>query len=233
MKHEVKVTKWISGAVTWFATVFPGPWGALLTTVLGAGLAGLLIFEKWLQNPIVHTAVFFFVVWLWTIIGLVWLARQKPNDSKLLRYGLVFEGIIPFYDPNQNDDCLAFGLAFRNFSPSPIRYFLEEYDVRIETRTLPKKYSKNSITTFLARGAQRHSTAFSFKRDHIDEFIGKRVTGTLEFSIIYGDADREPVRRLRMSFTLILGLPSPNGGPDSPIVLGFAAPIESESDTPI
>ena len=240
-KPSGKALSWLFTASAWVSSVLPGAWGAVITS---AGAMLLLLLRDGVRifaDPTFLGAVFLFTMFLWTYIGLAWLITRKPRDVRALRYGVTFEGILPNFTPHNSEFALSFTLQFRNFSPSPLKYSVEEFSVQIETRALPSRYQKNSLQAVLSRGAARASGAIPFRIDHIREFMGKRVDGNLDFSIIYGDADRDYVRRLKMSHHLTLEFPNipdlaavPNQG-IIPLMfpLGFAANILSESDEPI
>jgi hypothetical protein len=196
------------------------------------GNSGIYRCAYLLENPAVHAIGFTFLGILWTWIALVILASRRPNDAKLLRYGITFEGVFPNLSPNNAEHLLQIGVALRNFTQVPLRYTIEVFDVHIESRTLPK-YKKDALSAVLSRGAQRISSNISFKHDHLKEFLGKRVEGTMELHLRYGDADKSPVRRLKMSFGLVLEFPLlPPAGGQVP-TFGFTAGIIDESDEPI
>jgi hypothetical protein len=239
-----KSLKALSRAVVasgWASSVFATWWGAMITSVGTVLLLVLAAGARILTDPSFLGAAFIGTLVLWTYIGLVWLITRRPGDIKALRYGITFEGVTPTFNPTNHDGALSFALLIRNFSPVPLRYFVEEFDVYIDTRTLPTRYEKNSLQGILSRGAIRQSTAIPFKLEHIREFMGKRVEGTLDFSITYGDADKIPVRRLRMSTKLVLefpNIPDLTSFPAQGILpmmfpLGFIAAIATESDEPL
>lgn len=182
------------------------------------------------ENPRVHTAILIFLTVFWTSIGVVYLFdRRKPRVIKPehdYRYGLTFEGIVPLYDPNNEDGALQFSLQFRNFSSGPIRYTVESFDIRIDTRSLPK-LKKGALTSFLPRGGARNSSQLPFKKSAIQEFIGKTTEGTVDFEVSYGHPELPPVRFLKMSLRIVLVM-AENPHPS----LGFNAIILEESDEP-
>jgi hypothetical protein len=236
MAKRRKTLSWFVAAAGWFATVAPTVWAAMIASAGGVILLLLTAGARVFANRSFVGASLIFVLLLWTYIGLVWLITRKPRDWRTLRYGITFEGIQPNFDPRSEEGGLSLAVVVRNFSPAPIRYFIEEIDVHIGTRTLPSRYRKNSLQGILARGAARASTPIPFKLEHVREFVGKRVEGTLDFSIIYGDADKKPVRRLRMSHRLYLELPDiseDSAAARLPPVIRFTASILEESDEPI
>ena len=244
MFRTMKPSKTVSQLVAasgWLSSVLPGVWAAMLTSAGGTLLLLLTTGAKFVTNAEFIGAVFFFTLMLWTYIGIVWLATRKPRDVKALRHGITFEGINPAFNPNNPDVALQFALMFRNYNPVPIRFIVEEFDVRIGTRVLPAKYQKNSLQTVLARGAGRSSAFIPFKFEHLQEFMGKQVEGTLDFCVQYGDADKQPVRKLRMSIQLFLVFPSipetlpnvSNGILQMMFPLGFGSNILAETDDPL
>jgi hypothetical protein len=86
---------------------------------------------------------------------------------------------------------------------------------------------RGGISSLLPRGAGRRSGTVPFKRETVKDFAGKRVEGTVTFSVVYGHPDREPVRRLRMVLAVILAFDE-NGH-----YKGGNHVITEESDTPI
>jgi hypothetical protein len=231
----VKVPKqlgWLASAIGWLATVLTTPWAIVVGSIIATIVAALTTGLVWLEKPSVHAVAFTFVVVLWTWIALVLLATRKQKDAKLLRYGITFEGVVPNLAPNSTEHLLQIGVALRNFTQAPLKYTIEVFDVQIDSRTLPK-YKKDSLSAVLSRGAQRISSNISFKYDHLKEFLGKRVEGTMELHLRYGDADKTPVRRLKMSFSLILEFPVLPPVDGQIPNFGFSAAIIDESDEPL
>ena len=232
---------WIISASGWLSSVFPTVWAAVITAIGSEILLGLAAGAQAFSNPKVLGFVFLGALFFWTYIGAVWLITRKPSDMKLLRYGLTFEGITPLLDLSNENGALAFSLMFRNYSSVPIIYVIERLDVQIETRTLPSRYIAGMLKGVLSKGAVRIGTPVPFRYDHIKEFMGRQVQGTIDFSVVYGDADRKPIRRLSMSLALTLWFPA--APPQSLIQskgvfpltfpLGFSASVISESDQPI
>jgi hypothetical protein len=242
MPNSPKPIKAFVVAAGWLASVFPTVWAAVLTALGSVVLLLLTEGAKLLSNPEFLGAALLFVLVLWSYIALVWLWTRKPRDVVALRHGITFEGVTATFNPATPEAALSFALNIRNFCPVPIRYYVESFDVKIETRTLPKKYESRSLQGFLSRGAGRVSSAVPFTFDHIKEFLGRRLDGSLDFSIIYGDADRQPVRRLTMSIQLFLQFPAlPTPLPMLPnasiaqgmFPLGFGHNIQSENDEPM
>jgi hypothetical protein len=66
------------------------------------------------------------------------------------------------------------GIQLRNYS-GPLRYVIEEFDVRIGNRALPR-VKKGHLTSIMSRGAGRTSTNVPFRKDDIN-FLGKRTNG--------------------------------------------------------
>jgi hypothetical protein len=188
--------------------------------------------EDWatafVTKPSTQTFLIVFLALLWTSIGLVVLAdRRKPREVRATqdyRYGLTFEGVVPLYNPTENEGTLALGITLRNYSSGPIRYDIDSLDLRIGTRSLPK-VEKGILYGHMARGAGRTSMPAAFNKSDIAEFMGKRPTGTLEVSILYGHPEHPPVRRLRIIFDLLFVFSETN--------LGFSANIKEEKDEPL
>jgi hypothetical protein len=184
---------------------------------------------EFIHSPVVLVAVGVFLALLWTIIGItILIDRRKPRSVKSTpdyRYGLTFEGLTPNFDVLHEDGWLSFGVQIRNFSQAPIRYEIKQFDLRLETRTLPKL--KMPPPAYVARGAGRTATAGAFKKTDIQEFFGKRVKGTAEFDIVYGHPEDDPLRRLQVTMEIILHIPEDVQPP-----FAFGANIVSEVDEP-
>jgi hypothetical protein len=222
-------------AIGWIANLIVGI-GALLTTpwILAMSVLGGIIVGLWAgaleiaQRPGVQLGVAAFLALLWTFIGLATLRdRKRPrivSAAQDYSYGLLFEGLSLGYDPKGEDGALQLGVVLRNFSPGPLRYTVDKFQVIMGDRTLPR-VKKGLLTAFIPRGGQRISRNLPFKRDSIKDFIGKPVKGTAEFTIAYGHPDRSPERQLKMviEFNLVLGENAPEGYSDS---------ILEESDEP-
>jgi hypothetical protein len=90
------------------------------------------------------------------------------------RYGLVFDGFQFNYLSTDvlfpDAGLLSFAIQFRNFSPGPIKYMVESFDVRIGTRALPKP---PQINGFLARGSGRTSRYRGFLKANSRNFTDK------------------------------------------------------------
>jgi hypothetical protein len=200
-----------------------------MSTVIGLWAS----FTDWavalIQNPKIQTAAIVFLVVLWTSIGItVLIDRRKPRVTKAdqdYRYGLTFEGLMLHLlgtDFDKDDSELGFGIQLRNFSSGPIKYTVEDFDVRVGNRALPR-VKKGALIGFMARGSGRTSNSGSFKRSDFSQVIGRRLEGTANLLISYGHPERPPVRRMSISIALILEIPE--SGP-----IGFGANIIEESD---
>jgi hypothetical protein len=233
MQALLKVLRGFGPAGTFVANILAflaTNWVVTMTTIVSVW-AG---FSAWatdiVQKQGVQTTVIVFLASLWTYIGIVFLAdRKKPREIKAAqdyRYGLTFEGMAPIYDSeisNDDDPMLSVGLQLRNYSSGPIRYDIETFDVRIGTRSLPKM-KKGLLYGFMPRGGGRFSTNVGFKKSEIQEFMGKRSTGTVEVSISYGHPEHAPSRRLIMLFDLTIEFREGK--------LGFSSNIIEERDVP-
>jgi len=145
------------------------------------------------------------------------------------RYGLTSEGIIPGLDPNNEDGWLGFGVQVRNFSQAPIRYTIENFDLRLESRALPK-FPIRPIG-YLPRGGGKAIFPPWFKKDHVREFFGRRVVGAVEIIITYGHPEEKPARKLTLKAEITLHLAA-EGMPPLPIP-AFGANITEEIDEPL
>lgn len=205
-------------------------WGLVVSAVSGLIVALWATALGFFQKPSVQIGIGVFLAVLWTLIGIVVLwDRRKPRIVRPYqdyRYGLTFEGLIPNLDPKNEEAALQFGIQLRNYSMGPILYNIEHFDVRIGSRALPK-YKREKSGTYLPRGSAKVSTAVPFNKADIQEFFGKKVTGTADFAIIYGHPEDPPVRRLKMVMDLILIFKE---GGEPP--LGFSGNIIEENDEP-
>jgi hypothetical protein len=207
-------------------------WVLTMSTIIALWAA----FTEWavafVQNPKVQTAALVFLFVLWTSIGITFLIdRRKPRVIKASQdylYGLTFEGLFPAMGASfdKDDDELRFGLQLRNFSSGPIKYTVEDFDVRIGNRALPR-LQKGALVGFMARGAGRTSHGAPFKRGDFKQLLGQLLEGTANFVITYGHPEQTPVRRLSISIGLYLQIPEG----DNPI--GFGANILQETDEPL
>jgi hypothetical protein len=89
--------------------------------LLGRGMGDKL---RFIQKPEVQFGAMVFLFLLWTWIGLtVLFDRKGPRTTTPhhdYRYGLTFEGIAPFYQPQAAGGSLGFGVQLRNFSSGPL-----------------------------------------------------------------------------------------------------------------
>lgn len=208
---------------------------AILTTIIAILTAG----EKWLERPIVHSSALVFFVTFWTYIGIVFLLdREKPKIVSInqdLKYGLTFEGIQISVNPAIEDAFLQFSLNVRNYSSGPLKYEIEKFDIILERVTLPPLGSK-TLYGYLARGGGKASGRDPFRRSDLSRFFGQQAKGTLYVAILYGNAEKEFVRKLEMNFDLYLDFTrltpeNINLQVFSPFpVVGFSNNITSEKD---
>jgi hypothetical protein len=226
----------VGSAIATVITILTANLGLTVSAAVGIA-AGLF---SWLHilvfSPSFLAAWTVFLLVLWTLIGVLYLIdRRKPRKIQVhqdYRYGLTFEGLTPIYiatnsgmpDPGG----LQIGLQVRNFGPGPIKYVLEECDIRLGSRTIPK-YPRESVSGPMARGAGRTVRAVGFPSGSLSEFYGAGLTkGTVDFSIAYGPPDAPPIRRLRMSFDIYIALPKDGVGQ-----IGYGDAISHETDEPI
>jgi hypothetical protein len=135
-------------------------WVLTMSTIIALWAA----FTEWavaiVQNPKVQTAALVFLFVLWTSIGIaILIDRRKPRIIKTdqdYRYGLTFEGLLPALGAefDKDDRELGFSITLRNYSSGPIKYTVDDFDVRIGNRALPK-LKKGVLVGFMARGAGR------------------------------------------------------------------------------
>jgi len=208
-------------------------WVTVMSLVTGLAVALWASAVSFFQEPAVQTGITIFLITLWTIVGVLYVYdRTKPRTIRVApdyRYGITFEGMGIAIDPLNEETWFGPVLQLRNFSQAPIRYTVTQFDVRIGTRALPKP--ERPLTVYMARGAGRTSSPSKFSKDEMREFFGKRMKGTAEIVLVYGHPEEKPVRRLKLSFDLILHLPADGGSPTNPF--GWGTDIISEVDEPI
>lgn len=233
MAKQSKALSVLVSASGWLSSVFPAQWAAVLTATGATLLLWLSAGARIFTSPEFIGAALIFVLILWTLIGLFWLAgRRRPVEVFIARdysYGLTFQGLSAIWDIRNEDATLQLAIALHNYCPGPLRYSVEKFDVRIDTRSLPD-LEIATTNNFLPRGAQRPFYQMPFKKAHVQEFLGKRQEGTVSISIAYGDVEKPPSRRLSMSFTTFFAFPVEGGALDH---LGFNSIISSEKDEAI
>lgn len=222
---------WVGRLVQTVIVLVTTNWVVVLSVIL-AYLSWLISqAQSFVKNEDVQTVALVFLFFLWTLIGLTVLRdRRKPREvtpHQDYRYGLTFEGVVPFYLPESagGDGSLGFGVQLRNWSSGPLRYEVQIFEVILNDRILPR-VKKGLLKSTMARGAVRTSKPENFKKETITDFIDKEVKGTLDIVIDYGHPERPLERQLKMSFDLALLLRNV-GTPQ------FSANIASESDLPL
>jgi hypothetical protein len=217
------VGTFIANVVTFLTT----NWVVTMTTIVSLYASTTDWLVEFIQEPKTQTFVLVFLSVLWTYIGIIYLIdRKRPvriTPAHDYRYGLTNEGLIPNYDPI--DGALQFGIQLRNYSSGPIKYNVEQLEIRIGTRSTPK-LKKNQLYGYLPRGGSKFSSIDPFNKTDLAEFQGKRVDGTADVIITYGHPEMAPVRRLKINMTIVLVF-NVNGP------LGFNGNIVEETDVDI
>jgi hypothetical protein len=181
-----------------------------LAVVMTTIFAWWVIASEWAvsmaHHPRVQAGAFAFLACLWTIIGVQYLRdRRRPTVTTPFqdyRYGLTYEGLHCGYDPTNDEAALQIGIHLRNFSPGPLSYRVERFAVQIESRVVPRQKGAGSASIYMARGAGRISRNLPFKKEHIKDFVGRVVEGTVELVVVYGHPENEPSRKLTMELTV-------------------------------
>lgn len=202
-------------------------WAVVMTTALSFWV-GL---SDWatdiLQKAGVQSAIIFFLASLWTYIGFRSLIdRTKPTTTKPFQdyaYGLTYEGVGLGWDPSNPDAMLQLSVMLRNFNAVPTKYRVEKFDVVVSGRTLDPTQHPNTAY-FIPRGGARLYRAPAFVENQVKDLQDKRITGYLDFSIVYGHPNGAPERRLRMKVQLSALLSDPPA---------YADRILHEADEPI
>lgn len=231
-----RFTKWlrtygaIGSALAVTVSLLAANWMVAVTVAASiyVGLSAWAI--DFVNRPDVRAAAFVFLVLLWTYIGFaILIDRRKARVVKSeqdYRYGLTFEGFMPAATEfDQDDSELRFALQLRNYSSGPIKYTLNEFDVRIGNRALPM-ILPGTLFGFMARGAGRTSFSPPFKRGDFKQLIGQHLEGSARLKIDYGHPEKAPVRQLSISLTVFMMVPEE--GP-----LHFGTNILEESDIAI
>ncbi len=178
LRRMRKATKWarVAVIVAAVAKIIATPWGAAMTTLVALASAVGVWFADWQHVQYWSASLATFVAIVWAAAGIVWLGtRSAPQFVRLhqdYRYSLTFEQLIPNYDPNDPERALSFGIQLRNFSGGPLRYVVEEFDVRVGRRALPR-VKKDHLKSVMARGAGRTSTTEPFTAEDIKDLLGK------------------------------------------------------------
>ena len=228
VREQLKSWGWAGNLLIGIGSVLTTNWVVAMSTLGGLAVLTWTGVLDFVQEPAVHWAAGTFLVILWTFIGVTILRdRRKPRIIKAhedYSYGLLFEGLVPHYQPDDEKTTLGFGVALRNFLPYPIKYSVEDFDVRIGNRALPR-LEKGILGAVITRGAGRVSRHKSFSKKDIKDFIGQEAKGTVDILINYGHPKREPKRSLKLRLDIYLKIPE--AGP-----LGFGDNILEEKDEP-
>jgi hypothetical protein len=158
---------------------------------------------------------------MWTSIGLVWI-RKLSNDAKYA-WALGYQGLTLGLDTGNDNATLQIGVNFINTGPGAIKYKVDQLRVIIDDRTIanPTYETEGGI---IPRAVSRTYRFPPFKKATVVNYLGKRATGTVEFSIDYGPHDSVPTRRLKMRLNVSLRLDDKIGVVDT---------IASEEETDV
>lgn len=174
-----------------------------------------------------------FLIVVWTFIGLLWLSdRKKPKlmaNFKDYQYGLTWEGFICGIDVKNDEKFFGINMQARNFLPNPLKYTVEDIDLRIGNRTIPR-YESGKLTSIMPRGAGRQSGIGLFAKSDVESFFNKTVEGTVEVSVVYGHPDLPPTRRFTVLCSINLAIWE-KGNNDYDVQCSFG--IDKETDEPI
>jgi hypothetical protein len=174
-------------------------WVAIMSVLSAIGIAAWAWINKYDYLQISLAGLAAFVLVLWTCIGFIWIYGLSVKND----YGwtLAYGGLVLGLDQGNPDATLQIGVNFLNVSASALHYKVEELRVIIDDRTIanPKYDNQGGI---IPRGLSRTYRFPPFKKASIEDFLGKRVAGTVEFSVAYGPYDSAPVRRLRMKLNV-------------------------------
>jgi hypothetical protein len=224
-----RLASWLSTGANLVTT----PWGAVVTAIDGFGASLAVAMADWGPKALVF--IWTFVGFMVAVACLVWLfTRRQPlitQPYQDYRYGLTFNGANALFNPVTGT--LQLGLAFINHAAGPIKYTIEHFDVRLESRALPR-YVKGHLNAYLPRGGAKMSVSTAFAKNEIAEFFGKSVSGTAEASVSYGHPEKAPERLLKLNLILSMhisqGTPNPTTGDVPPPQVLFSAMTGAEID---
>jgi hypothetical protein len=205
----------------WFIDVFIGGFGRFLVALVlsnwvvivsalfaaGATFWAYVTQMGYLKAALAGGAAFGLVLWI--LIGVVWFYRlgtpvvviQTTDYSYTLAYQSVFLAV----SPNDETATVQIGIRFMNVSRGPIQYKMTEMRVVVEDRTLP------NATFFNAGGIIPSATVReyrypAFSKKAMADSLGRKVEGSVEFTVEYGPPNAAPVRRLHMKLLTTLDL---------------------------
>jgi hypothetical protein len=176
-------------------------WALIVSAVSAVGAFLWAFFSKWGYLPAALAALAAAVLMMWLVIGFVWLKQfgaplvVKPVED--FSYALGYMGLSMGFDPG-NPSALQIGVRFVNYGPRAVKYEVENIRVIVDDRTIAAPIFTNKGGV-VPRGVSRTYYYPSFTADQIKDYLGKRPTGTIEFTILYGPYDGKYVRQLNMT----------------------------------
>jgi hypothetical protein len=160
------------------------------------------------QLPETRVAVGTFLACLWTFLGLSLVARRnntvKVQIEPSYGYSLAYEGLGIAFEEDNEEAALQLGLNLRNVGSGPLRYKFERFDVIVENRTIGRNVPLSG--GFIPRAAARVYKHPAFRKQDIKDFIGTTANGFVEISVVYGNPELPPVRRLKMKIDVYMRL---------------------------
>jgi hypothetical protein len=157
----------IGGFIATAITVVTVNWALVVSAGIGLLAATWAALTSFFQNTGVEVGIAVFLASIWSYIGLISLYdRRRPtltSSAPDYRHGLIFEGLLPNFVVTPNEPAaLQFGLQFRNFSSGPMQYNVENFDIRVGSRSSPR-LKRGELTSYLPRGAGRISNTMPFR----------------------------------------------------------------------
>lgn len=191
---------------------------AILAIAAGAG--------TWLgrTEPVIIflVSLFCFTTALWAWNGAVVLFKSNEKLPPKYAYGLSFVVLEAHLVKGEKDCSIQIDLILKNVSQFPLRYYLEDFRVVLENRTIddPEYANRGSVIP------PGESTRYAFKAiSGLDPSSEKaKKEGTFEYSIKYGHPDLGAFRICKRKSRIAV-LVAPNGG--------LVEQVISESDKPI
>jgi hypothetical protein len=174
-------------------------WVPVVSVVAAFGAAAWAWSTQYDHLQIALAALATFLLVMWISIGFVWI--KKSNTKVKFDWALAYQGLTLGLDTGNDAATLQIGVNFINVGPGAIKYKVDDLRVVIDDRTIanPTFDSEGGI---IPKGIGRIYRFPSFKKATVQNYLGQRVVGKVEFSIDYGPYDSKPTRRLKMKLNV-------------------------------
>ena len=198
----------LAGFIRFIVAWFLWNWVAVVSALAAIGAAGWAWASNYDHLQITLATLATFVLIMWTAIGFVSIIRL--SDKEKYDWALAYQGLTLGLDRGNADATLQIGVNLLNVASGAVTYRVEELRVVLEDRTIAApKYDNEGGT--IPRHIGRVYRFPSFKKSSIEDYLGKRTYGTVEFSIVYGPHQSTPIRRLKMKLNVSLRLDDEHG----------------------